>query len=77
MAPEALDMWKFALALFIFAAAVPAFGETLPIVIRGGGSTVRLDIVAPQTQTATVCWTRINSIGNMPYRHCATIELSR
>lgn len=70
-------MRKFALALLVAVAALPAFGETLPIVIRSGGSTVRVDVVAPQTQTVNVCWTRINSIGNMPYRHCTTVELSR
>lgn len=71
-------MRKLALALLIAAVALPAFGETLPavIVIRGDDSTgsEKPAMPAPPPQTVTVCWVRINSIGNMPYRHCAEVE---
>ena len=69
-------MRKLALALLIAAVALPAFGETLPtvIVIRGGDSSGKSVTPAAAPQTMTVCWVRINSIGNMPYRHCAEVE---
>ena len=69
-------MRKLALAVLISAVALPAFGETSPtvIVIRGSDVTGSEKPAMPPPQTVTVCWIRINSIGNMPYRHCTEAE---
>jgi len=70
-------MGKSALAAALLVlAGVPATAETLPTVVRGSAVHVE-SAPPPQTQIVTVCRVRINSIGNMPYRHCTTVELSR
>jgi len=74
MAVAELDMRKIALALLVTVAALPAVAENLPIVVRGNSSSASEGAPAPQPQAVTVCWMRSNSIGNLPYRHCTTVE---
>jgi hypothetical protein len=74
MASEELDMRKFALALLVaVASSLPAFGETLPIVVRGGGAVVRVEVPIPPASTVVVCVKRPNSIGGLTVTRCRAL----
>jgi hypothetical protein len=77
MLAEALDMRKFALAFLIAATAtLPAFGEKLPTVLRGGGSIVHkaTPAPAPPPPTIVICITRLNSISAVTVTRCRTVD---
>ena len=67
-------MRKFALALLVTVAALPAGAENLPIVIRGS-TVVRVDVPAPPSSSpVVVCAHRPNSIGGLTVTRCRTLD---